>query len=182
MTLRTLFELSRRIFSKRERHSANGEIAESVLSRSEYQAATTVCLYMSTWREVDTKPLFADILTRGVTVVFPRVENRTLLLRRVRSIRDFTRGSYGILEPKKSCSVVPPDRVDVFIVPGVAFDRFGFRLGWGKGYYDKLLAGTRGFKMGLAYSIQLIAQVPHTSYDVPMDMVVTETEVVVCHR
>lgn len=82
-----------------------------------------------------------------------------------------------ILESGKK--IVYPDRtdgekIDIFIVPGVAFDRMGNRLGRGGGYYDKLLAGVPSPKIGLAYSFQVLAEVPRTSYDVPMDMVVTE--------
>lgn len=63
---------------------------------------------------------------------------------------------------------------DLYIVPGLAFDRQGNRLGRGKGYYDRLLSGVTAPKIGLAFDVQLVAEVPHTLYDVPMDLVVTE--------
>jgi len=66
------------------------------------------------------------------------------------------------------------ESLDLYIVPGVAFDIHGNRLGRGRGFYDKLLAHVTVPKIGLAYSIQVLAEVPHSSYDVPMDMVVTE--------
>jgi 5-formyltetrahydrofolate cyclo-ligase len=65
--------------------------------------------------------------------------------------------------------------VDLFIVPGVAFDKKGNRLGRGRGFYDRLLKGVTVPKIGLAYEIQMVAKVPVTSYDIPMDIVVTET-------
>jgi 5-formyltetrahydrofolate cyclo-ligase len=132
---------------------------------------------MSYPNEADTKTIFADLLSRGVTVAIPRAENGKLVLRRVMSIKDFTRGSYGILEPRKSCAVISADQVDLFIVPGIAFDKDGYRLGRGKGYYDKLLTGVHADIIGLAFDIQVVAEVPHFSYDVPMTAVVTESYV-----
>lgn len=67
-------------------------------------------------------------------------------------------------------------QIDLYIVPGVAFDRNGNRLGRGGGYYDRLLKNKKNIKIGLAYEIQMVAQVPHSSYDIPMDMVVTEAK------
>ena len=76
--------------------------------------------------------------------------------------------------------VVPPEsqknNVDVFLVPGVAFDVKGNRLGRGKGYYDRLLAHVKGFRIGLAYSCQVVAEVPHTGYDIPMHCIISEKE------
>jgi len=144
------------------------------MARPQWRKAEIICLYMSTAEEVDTKPLLAAALTENKQVVFPRVEQDRLVLHHIRSIKDFTRGVYRILEPKKSTSVVDPKSVDLFIVPGIVFDRDGYRLGWGKGYYDRLLTGISAPKIGLAYACQVIAELPRSSYDVPMTMVVTE--------
>jgi 5-formyltetrahydrofolate cyclo-ligase len=129
---------------------------------------------MSTPEEVDTKPLLAAALTEKKQVVFPRIEKEKLVLHYITSIKDFVKGKYRILEPKKSTSVVDPKSVDLFIVPGIVFDRDGYRLGWGKGYYDRLLSGIDAPKIGLAYAVQVIEELPRSSYDVPMTMVVTE--------
>lgn len=144
------------------------------MARPQWRKAETICLYMSTPEEVDTKPLLAAALTEKKQVVFPRIEKEKLVLHYITSIKDFVKGKYRILEPKKTTAVVDPKSVDLFIVPGIVFDRDGYRLGWGKGYYDKLLASTDAPKIGLAYACQVIAELPHTSYDVPMTMIVTE--------
>jgi 5-formyltetrahydrofolate cyclo-ligase len=157
-----------------ERIRADQKITECVISRTEWKKAETVCLYMSLPDEVDTKSLVAAALNGQKTVVFPRVENGRLILHRITSVTDFTLGAYHILEPKKSMPLVDPTSVDLFIVPGIVFDWDGYRLGHGKGYYDRLLAGIDAPKIGLAYAVQMIAKVPHTSYDVPMTVVVTE--------
>ena len=137
-----------------------------------------MCLYFSLPDEVDTKPLLAAALTVEKIVVFPRVDGERLVLHRMRSIADFTRGAYQILEPKKSTQIIDPKSVDLFIVPGVAFDRNLYRLGHGKGFYDRLLKNITAAKIGLAYAFQLLAEVPHTSYDVPMTIVMTEEEMI----
>ena len=144
------------------------------MARPQWMKAEIICLYMSTPDEVDTKPLLAEALTDGIRVVFPRIEKEKLILHHITSIKDFVKGKYRILEPKKTTAVIDPKSVDLFIVPGIVFDRKGYRLGHGKGYYDRLLAGIDAPKIGLAYACQVIAELPHTSYDVPMTMVVTE--------
>ncbi|MCX6792347.1 MAG: 5-formyltetrahydrofolate cyclo-ligase [Candidatus Gottesmanbacteria bacterium] len=173
-TLRKLYVSLRRIIPAAERMKADQKITDSVMARTEWKKAEIICLYMSTPDEVDTKPLLAAALNAGKTIVFPRVENGQLVLHRIISVTDFTRGVYQILEPKKSTPIVDAASVDLFIVPGIVFDREGNRLGHGKGYYDRLLKGIDAPKIGLAYAMQMVAQVAHTSYDVPMTMVVTE--------
>jgi len=108
------------------------------------------------------------------TVVIPKVKDNVLILHQVRSLDNLEPGRFGIPEPKDSCPVVDKSSVDLFIVPGVAFDRKGYRLGRGLGYYDKLLAGLTASKIGIAYAAQVVAEVPHTSYDVPMTALITQ--------
>lgn len=149
-------------------------ICAKVMERPEWKKAEIVCLYFSRPEEVDTKPLLAAALNEKKRVVFPRIEKEQLVLHEVCSIRSFVKGKYGILEPKKSTPVIDPVSIDIFIVPGVAFDENGNRLGRGKGYYDRLLAGIDAPKIGLAYSFQIVAKLPRSSYDVPMTIVVSE--------
>jgi len=95
---------------------------------------------MSKPEEVNTTALLAEALTGKKMVVLPRVENGSLILHKITSVTDLVRGSYELLEPKKSCKIISKNSVDLFYCAGIAFDRKGNRLGWGKGYYDKLLA------------------------------------------
>jgi 5-formyltetrahydrofolate cyclo-ligase len=176
MNIRDIFLSLRRLMPPEEKQKADRIICDKVMAIQEWQKADTVCLYMSTTEEVDTKPLLAAALTEKKQVVFPRVEHERLVLHQIRSIKDFTRGAYHIFEPKKTTGIIDPKSIDLYIVPGVVFDRNGYRLGWGKGYYDKLLSGIDAPKVGFAYACQVIAELPHTSYDVPMTMVVTEKE------
>jgi len=176
--IRNLFISLRQLISQTEKQKADQIIFNKVVMRLEWKKAETICLYMSTPDEVDTKPLLAAALNADKTVVFPRVDKDRLVLHRVRSVTDFAGGAYHILEPKRSTQIADPASVDLFIIPGIVFDWEGYRIGYGKGYYDRLLAGISVPIIGLAYAIQMVAQVPHTSYDVPMTMVVTEEEVI----
>lgn len=173
---RTVIKVIRKLMNSSYAQKASLQIAEVLLERPEVTENSTICMYFSLPEEVDTMPILAALLTMGKTVVFPKVVGKTLTLHRVRSIREVTRGAYNILEPKKSCRKYPVSVVDCFIVPGVAFDRKGFRLGRGVGYYDRLLSATQVPKIGLAFNFQVIAEVPHTSYDVPMTVVITQDD------
>jgi 5-formyltetrahydrofolate cyclo-ligase len=174
MNIRDIFFLLRHMMPAEDRIKADRKITDSVLTKPEWKKAETVCLYMSTPDEVDTKPLLAAALSAGKTVVFPSIERDELVLHQIRSIRDFTPGVYRILEPKKTTPRVDTKSVDLCIVPGIVFDQDGYRLGHGKGYYDRLLSRVSAPKFGLAYEIQMVAKLDHTSYDVPMTVVVTE--------
>lgn len=177
--MRKLFLSIRRLMAPDDRQRASEIICNTVLGRSEWKKAETVCLYMPLADEVDCKALLASALNTQKIVVFPRIDKDKLVLHRVVSVGDFVKGKYQIFEPKKSTPVVSPSSVDLFIVPGVVFDRNGNRLGHGSGYYDRLLSGVAVPKIGLAYECQVVAELSSSSYDVPMTIVVTE-EGVIC--
>ena len=162
----------RRSMPAGERRKANHAIAKILLARVEWKKANTICLYVSLPEEVDTGSLFGQ----KKSFVVPRVSDKDLILHQIQSPDDLIKGRFDIFEPKKSCPVVNVSVVDLFIVPGIAFDRKGYRLGWGKGYYDRLLAGVSATKIGLAYSFQIVSRLPHKRYDIPMDIVITEHE------
>ncbi len=127
-------------------------------------------------KEVDTIEAIKALLKQQKQVVVPKVEDNELRLYRIDSLDDLVPGSFDILEPKSNCQFVTLSDIDVFVVPGFAFDRMGYRLGWGKGYYDRLLASVTAPKIGLAYSLQILPRLDHATYDIPMDTVITEHE------
>ncbi len=175
----TPYALGQRMIEKRrslrwkKRVFAHRIIHSTLLARSEWQKAETICLYISTPDEVDTRKL----LRENKSFVVPRVSGSQLVLCEVGQRDDLVEGAYGILEAKLACPTRDSSSVDVFIVPGVAFDRYGFRLGRGKGYYDRLLQGVKATKIALSYSFQIVPRLPHKKYDIPMDVVISEKEV-----
>ncbi len=165
----------RRTLDASGRHRANIVISKKLLAMPEVLRARTICCYVSTPEEVDTKEIITHFLAQGKQVVVPKAEGNRLVLYQITALEDLVKGAFGILEPATTQQVTV-SAVDVFIVPGFAFDQKGHRLGWGKGYYDRLLADVAAFKIGLAYSFQLVSRLETRVYDIPMDTVVTENE------
>ncbi|GAB4307435.1 MAG: 5-formyltetrahydrofolate cyclo-ligase [Promethearchaeota archaeon] len=135
--------------------------------------------------EVPTGFMIVELLRRGVVVCLPKtlVAEGTLAFARVRRFpQDLARGAFGVLEPLPWCFSRPAPTPSCVVVPGVAFDEFGNRLGYGKGYYDAFLSGLAALKprpsfVGLAWEFQVIPRLPTTPHDVPVDVVVTEARV-----
>lgn len=150
------------------------KIARNVLSLPELQESQTICCYASLADEVDTRYILETLLTTH-QVVLPKIESRHLRLYRINSLEMLQPGTYGILEPEQT-NPVQACEVDCFIVPGLAFDLSGTRLGRGKGYYDGLLQQTQAITIGLSYSVQIFPLLPKASYDIVMNIIVTEQQ------
>lgn len=146
-----------------------------------WQAAREALVYFAFRGEIDPGPLLQGLWRRGVRVLAPRCrpgEAGALELACVTCLDEMAPGAYGILEPDPSrCPAVGGFRPDVALVPAVAFDARGFRLGFGQGYYDRLLAGpgfARTFLIGMAHPFQLVDELPTDPWDQPVHAVVTE--------
>lgn len=171
-----------------DKDSASRLIAERCVALPEYQSAATVLLYLDARSEVRTGALLAASRARGQCTVVPYCVGDDLGLFHLESPEELVRGTFGILEPRPELRGMPPkqvrvDRLDLILVPGVAFDRQGGRLGHGKGYYDHLLRRARGqtARIALAYECQMFSRIPMLPHDVAMHAVVTETAVYRCH-
>jgi 5-formyltetrahydrofolate cyclo-ligase len=165
-----------------ERAAANAEIARRVWTVAEVAAARTLLLFADLPEEVSTDAIAAEALRRGVALAYPRIqpETREMTLHRVASLDELTPASYGIREPDSArAPLVSPLDVDAVLVPGLAWDRHGGRLGRGAGYYDRLFAheAWRGFRCGIFFAFQEVERVPAEPWDVPLQAVVTEREV-----
>jgi len=162
--------------------AANAAIAQQVTHLPSVAACGTLCCYLAFGREVATRELIAQALLAGKRVVLPRTVTgeRRLALHAVDDLHGLVPGPYGILEPSASLPEVDPAEVDVFLTPGLAFDTRGGRLGYGAGYYDRLLAGAPGWRIGLAYALQLLPRVPMGPTDIPLDLLVTERGAIDC--
>ena len=136
-------------------------------------------------KEPDIRPFLQEFLMRKHALYLPRYrrESSAYELVEIRNLEnDLTPGYYGIQEPVKSLiGVQPPFHAplqQVWLVPGIAFDRSGNRLGRGKGFYDMLLEGADGVKIGVAYDCQIADAIPSELHDVSMDYVVTESQII----
>lgn len=159
------------------RPTMDASIVRFVQGYPAYRAAERVALYSPICNEPDISALFHTALAEGKTVCFPLCDKHAAALRffAVREGNCFVRGAFGILEPDpKQALPIPEESIDFILVPGLAFDLAGIRLGRGKGYYDRVLSGIGAVRCGIAYSSYVYPSLPAGPWDVKMDLVVTE--------
>ena len=154
----------------REKESAT--LAEKLFLLPEWKKAQTILLYAPLIDEPDLLKILEEKKSRRF--LFPCIQNEQLLLHEWKPHFRWIPNCYGIQEPDpKTWPLVPVEEVDLMLVPGMAFDRNGGRLGRGRGFFDRLLSQPecRARKIGIAWSWQLVEQVPREHFDVPMDAV-----------
>lgn len=168
----------RRSLSPQEKGNLDTRIAAHVLSDNDYLSAQTVFCYVSLPREIDTARILQDAVKRGKRIAFPRCRKYGRMnFYVVTSPDDLLPGIYGIPEPKETCPLCTPQPDDLCIVPCLAADRHGFRLGYGGGYYDRYLSIQRMRTIGLCYSACMTDALPTDAYDVALDKIITDKEV-----
>lgn len=172
--LRAKMSGMRKALSAQEQKAASDAACERVLSFAPYQMADCVMAYIACRGEMDVSPVIRDILESGKTLVLPRCEaGGTLTARKIASLLELAPGAYGIPEPDERAEIVPPQEIGLILVPGTAFDREGFRLGQGGGYYDRFLRGTNAVLAGICHDAALLERVPREAHDMRMDAVIT---------
>lgn len=161
------------------RATAGAACRERLLALEVIGGARTILSYWSFGAELATQPLFEHWRAAGRTVALPRVDRATgeIAIHRVAGHEELVRGQWGIAEPRIDCASIALADIDLVLVPGVAFDRAGHRLGYGKGYYDRLLSKRASHTLAFAISFdeQVVEQVPVTEYDQKIDQLVTPT-------
>ena len=161
---------------------AGRRIADVFSALPEFSDLSRFAIFASMGGEPDTRPLFELIVDSGREALLPRcVEGGRLEFRRVEAWSALEPGRFGILEPGVSAERVPATSIDLFLVPGLAFDRQGARLGRGGGYYDRSLPSSARV-WGLAFESQWVAAVPMETHDVPVEAVLTEAGLTVSER
>jgi 5-formyltetrahydrofolate cyclo-ligase len=171
--------LRRDALPESERVLLSSRIVATILDLPAYKNAGVVLAYASFGTEIQTDELLRRVLASGKVLLLPRVERDGLGLYEVRDVGvDLEPGTWGIREPIPDlCPLDDPDGIDFALVPGVAFDKRARRLGYGGGFYDRLLAG--GLPEGTplvsgAFGVQILDEVPTDPHDAPVDLVVTE--------
>ena len=143
-----------------------------------FEGGGAVAVYLASPDEIDLSDYIHEMLKCGVKIVAPRWNGETYELAKVKSLSDadLRRGPMNILEPAEA-DIVAPEEVGVWIVPGLAFTKDGKRLGYGGGWYDRLLAlaSKSARKIGVAHEFQIVENLPHEPHDIKMDAVVTDT-------
>lgn len=165
-----------RALSSAARQRESVQLCERLSKSAFWQAAQTVLFFAPLPDEPDVWPLLPALLSAKRIVGLPRyaVAAGNYEARQVRVIpADLVAGKFGISEPTENCPRLDLSQVDLVLVPGLAFDPSGGRLGRGRGFYDRLLAGFWGLKCGVAFDAQITAAVPMQTGDIRMDMVIT---------
>lgn len=179
--LRSLYKNKRLSMLSQKKYEADQTILQRILASSYYKKARQLFLYVSTPIEVDTHKLIQTALKSQKTVAVPRCIDgtRDMAFYQIYSMNDLSPGTFSVLEPLtdkcRKISISNPE-VSLCIVPGLAFDLFGYRLGYGKGYYDRWLNqfSAQIPKLGICYCNCTANRLPHGRYDVPVDVLITE--------
>lgn len=158
------------------KRQSSSSICAHLLEVIEMLGADCVLLFAPIGGEPDVMPLAEMLLSNGTNVFFPvsLTENIQLEFYRITSISELSIGAYGIREPSRGLPIFHSSKNAVCIVPALAFDRRGMRLGYGKGYYDRFLSTFEGKSIGAVYSKLLFDRLPTDRYDVPVNMIITE--------
>jgi len=185
VTVRKEMRARRKALSPEAKVRAAGVICDKILAHPGVTAALdpfdgwgALAVYLASPDEIDLTAAIAGMLARGVTVVAPRWNGETYELTKLKSLRDedLRKGPMGILEPKDA-NIVPPKEVAVWLVPGLAFTQDGKRLGYGGGWYDRLMAGAskHATKFGVAYAFQIAEDLPSEPHDIRIDGVIDDS-------
>lgn len=157
----------------------SAQIAERVQGLEKFRRAKVIALYLALPGEVQTAPILTACHRLGQRVCVPAFDNRAGCYRLAWLTANdiLAAGRLQIPEPAEPVWVAQPETVDVALVPGLAFDAKGHRLGHGRGWLDRLLESLAAYKIGLGFAVQIVARVPVAAHDVLMDAVVTEKEI-----
>ncbi|MBF0560326.1 MAG: 5-formyltetrahydrofolate cyclo-ligase [Nitrospirae bacterium] len=167
------------------RKQKDESIRKQLSALTEFAEARTILLYASFKSEVDTFELLKESISKHKTIVLPKVDmkNSSLTLYEICSLEDLSAGCYGILEPRAAEDrIIDPAAIDVMIIPGVAFDEQCNRLGYGKGFYDRLLSRKKVPALALAYEEQILRLIPAEEHDIKMDKIITDKRIIHRHE
>jgi 5-formyltetrahydrofolate cyclo-ligase len=148
-----------------------------------FKEAKRIGAFCSTGTEINTMPLMEEVLKSGKKLYLPKTDKTKTLMEfyPVSDLKTLAPGRFDILEPPEG-TPLPPEELDLILVPGLAFDNRGHRLGYGQGFYDRYLKLLKPecFTLGVAYSFQIIDKTPNIEHDIPVNAVLTEKYLLLC--
>lgn len=156
------------------------KIAEYIHCTDDFKKFKVFALYSPIKNEVETETIFQHAKMARKKILYPRIEKNSLIFSVVNDLHELVRGKYGILEPPSTVRTLPPEEIEVFIIPGVAFDTNGFRLGYGYGYYDNIICKVPGILIGLAYRFQVVNNIFPTERDIRVHKIITDNGIINC--
>lgn len=170
-----------RSISKTDLNLQSALIADRISAMPEWDRAKTILGFVPGNHEPDINKLLKEAISTGKRICLPQfnpIQTTYSAVLVSNPNTDLISGKYGVLEPKAGSQVIPFSEIDCVLVPGLAFDSTGGRLGRGGGWFDRMLAEIRGLRIGVAFSVQLVGNVPVESHDIRMDCLVTAEELI----
>lgn len=159
--------------------TASKKIQQKLFALPQYKKAHTVFVYVSVEKEPSTRAIIEDLWHQGKRVCVPRTLGKGIMQAHLlQSWQQLHPAGYGLQEPTEQSKLVQPGEIDLLVVPCVACDEQGWRLGHGGGYYDRYLTQTKAHTVCLCYQRLLQKQLPHDELDIPMEIVLTEEQTI----
>ena len=161
------------------------KICQNLIKQKELCQFEQIFVYSSTQNEADLTDFIRYSWEHEIKIAFPKVHGQEMDFYEVVCLEQLEAGAFGILEPNASCNKVVPSIKQPFmmLVPGVAFSEKGYRIGFGKGFYDRYLARyPQIHTIGIAYENQICKEIPADEFDIPMDRIITEEREVVINE
>lgn len=159
----------------------SADIHKQLFSLNSWKEAHTIAVTISKGREVDTTHIIEKAWQEMKSVVVPKCDpaTNTMEFRQITSFRQLESVFFGLLEPRvEDTDVVTPDQIELMIIPGICYDRKGYRIGYGGGYFDRYLIHYKNNTLSLAFSNQIVDHVPNEAHDIPVSTIITECEVI----
>lgn len=177
-TLRASIKAQRKQLTKDEIHKKSAKVYSALFSSEILQDAKTVMVYLSAFNEVRTEMIIDTLLQSGVRVCAPVTDTKRMSITPyyLEDAKKLIQGAFKIAEPTRDCEAKPED-IDAVLVPGIAFDKSGNRMGFGAGYYDRFLHSYDGIKIGICYDFQLFDKIPKDSHDITMNYIISEDKI-----
>lgn len=177
--IRAVYAARRAGMDAAEKARRDAAIARAAVSLVSFRYAEYVLLYAAKAAEIDITPIALEALSRNKKIAFPRcdTENHTMQYHFVNSLDELSPDAYGIAEPPASAPVYDPQKSlgsAICFVPGLVYDKAGYRLGYGKGFYDRYLSDFSGCTLGVVYSDYILPHVPRGRFDMSVDILLTE--------
>ena len=180
-------QLRKSVLSKRDslpielRQRADMAMADRIIGHQWFYRAEVLLGFVNYGSEISTIEILQEAIRKGKKVFLPKIEGDEMFFYLVNNLMELQEGYKGIREPLGDTECFDYDTYKdhriLLLMPGVAFDKYGNRMGYGKGYYDKFLKDISAYKIGVCYSFQLLDTIPALKHDVKMDMIITENRI-----
>lgn len=174
--IREQIKAKRDSLSKEELLHLSKLVIENLSSIDDFNKRNNIMFYISKDNEVHTHNIIKSLMKKKKIIV-PITDKNSLIASELTDFSNLKLGPFSVLEPT-TIKEISPDDIDIVIIPGVAFDRNGNRVGYGKGYYDIFLKKTNALKIALAFDFQVVDKIETSTHDVSVDIIVTEKEII----